>query len=103
MLVRFFRFLFWAMLGTEIASAQHGPDHVACEFKWMEAGKPADYQGFTEKCANERNPAARSMRSYRQLYLGYEAKQQQHFPMGILVPPHNLLLWRKIKCQVVTI
>jgi hypothetical protein len=27
-----------------------GPGHVACEFKWVEAGKPADYKGFMDKC-----------------------------------------------------
>jgi len=50
MLLRFFLFLPWAMLCSGIANAQHGPGHVACEFKWVEAGKPADYKGFMDKC-----------------------------------------------------
>jgi len=32
------------------ASAQHPPGWVACEFKWQDAGKPADYKGFMDAC-----------------------------------------------------
>jgi hypothetical protein len=50
MLLRFCLFLLCAMLSGGTAKAQHGPGHTACEFKWVEAGKPADYKGFMEKC-----------------------------------------------------
>jgi hypothetical protein len=32
------------------AEAQHPPGWVACEFKWQDAGKPADYKKFMNDC-----------------------------------------------------
>jgi hypothetical protein len=62
--LRFFLFLPWAMLCAGIANAQQGPGHTACEFKWVEAGKPADYTGFMEKCL----AYVRTMQTYRSIY-----------------------------------
>ena len=45
--------LFWPT-----ARAQHRPGWVACEFKWQDAGKPADYQKFMNECvASHRDTA----------------------------------------------
>src|ERR1700693_1773846 len=49
-------FFFWSA-----ASAQHPPGWVACEFKWQDAGKPADYQKFMSDCvASQRDIAPRT-------------------------------------------
>jgi DNA-directed RNA polymerase subunit RPC12/RpoP len=41
------------------ASAQHPPGWVSCEFKWQDAGKPADYEKFMQDCVDnqEKTPA----------------------------------------------
>src|SRR5262249_9104411 len=36
--------------------AQHGPGHVACDVKWLEAGKPAEYQKFMQDCMAAQAP-----------------------------------------------
>jgi hypothetical protein len=42
---------FWVFVSLcSPASAQHPPGWVACEFKWQDAGKPADYKGFMDTC-----------------------------------------------------
>jgi hypothetical protein len=43
--------VFWVFLSLcSPAGAQHPPGWVACEFKWQDAGKPADYKGFMDAC-----------------------------------------------------
>jgi hypothetical protein len=46
-------FLFWSA-----ASAQHPLGWVACEFKWQDAGKPADYQKFINDCVASQSEIA---------------------------------------------
>jgi hypothetical protein len=40
------------------ASAQYPPGWVACEFKWQDAGKPADYEKFMNECVTSQRETA---------------------------------------------
>jgi len=50
------------------ASAQHPPGWVSCEFKWQDAGKPADYQKFMNDCVESSQEKTRPASEKKECY-----------------------------------